>query len=282
MTHPVAPVDSCPSEFFLDRVDANEVSTEARLRFERHCENCAECRARMEDRQRARRHFDLESPARAPRILLSPGAPPIPFPPGSPQNAQPLAPSATARALPLRKVPAWAWLIPAAAALLLVVLKPGSEVPGGFGAAGRANQQVPEDPAVRAKGGFRLGFFVRRGNSVFRGGHGESLRPGDALQFTVSAPRAGYLAVLSRDGSGQSSVYYPEGKRAAPVEAGEQILPQSTVLDDVLGHEKLHAVLCEQSFELQSVLERVAEGRGAPLGGPGCSVDTIEIEKVPQ
>lgn len=131
---------------------------------------------------------------------------------------------------------------------------------------------------TRVKGSSRLGFYIKRGDRVFRGGLGESLRPGDAIEFSYSAPSAGYLAVLSVDGAGHASIYFPTGSRARALQPGPQVLPQSTTLDAVLGRETLYAVWCDAPLELEP-LRRSLESSPAAPAAPGCSIETLLVEK---
>jgi hypothetical protein len=131
---------------------------------------------------------------------------------------------------------------------------------------------------TRAKGSVRLGFYVKRGEQVFRGGPGELLRPGDAIEFSYEAPSDGYLAVLSVDGAGQASVYYPVGSRARALTAGSHLLEQSTTLDAVLGRETLYALWCDGPAELEP-LRRALESSAALPVSPGCRIESLAVEK---
>lgn len=129
--------------------------------------------------------------------------------------------------------------------------------------------------AERRKGAGRLGFFVQRGGEMLRGGPGELLHPGDTLQLTFFAPGPGYLVVLGRDASGKLAVYYPSSAHAARVEAGEQTLPESTLLDDTLGDETIEAVFCSTGHDVESL--RVARERTRAVDG--CALDTLRVVK---
>lgn len=131
---------------------------------------------------------------------------------------------------------------------------------------------------TRAKGSSRLGFYVKRADHVFEGGQGELLKPGDAIEFTYAAPSAGYLAILSVDGAGHASIYFPTGSRAEPVAPGRQLLAQSTILDAVLGRETLYAVWCEAPVELEPI-RRVLESNPRVRRVAGCGIETLEAQK---
>ena len=131
---------------------------------------------------------------------------------------------------------------------------------------------------TRAKGAAQLGFYVKRGEQVFRGGPGELLRPGDAIEFSYEAPSAGYLAILSLDGAGHASSYFPMGPRAQALAQGSHLLPQSTILDAVLGRETFYAVWCDAPVELEPMRRALESSRAVPLA-PGCRSESFEVEK---
>jgi hypothetical protein len=135
---------------------------------------------------------------------------------------------------------------------------------------------------TRTKGGGRLGFFVKRGGAVERGVPGQALRPGDAVEFTYFAAQDGYLAVLSVDGTGHASIYYPSAPRARSFAAGERPLEASTVLDGVLGDERWFALFCDSAVELEPVRARLESHPTQQPEVPGCSVDPVGVTKAAQ
>jgi len=139
------------------------------------------------------------------------------------------------------------------------------------------SERLPTEQ-TRAKGSAHLGFYVKRSGQVFQGGPGELLRPGDAIEFSYEAPAHGYLAVLSRDGAGHASIYFPTGSRAQALAPGPHLLAQSTTLDAVLGRELLYALWCEAPVELEPIRSVLESSREPPLA-PGCRVETLEVEK---
>jgi hypothetical protein len=139
--------------------------------------------------------------------------------------------------------------------------------------------RTPAD-ATRLKGGARLAFVVARAatpSTMFVGGPGERVRPGDTLSYLVSAAQPSYVAVLSRDAAGRIAPYFPLGDRAQWVPAGRDVqLPIATRLDDRLGSERLAAVFCDRPLALAALTTAVD---GAPP--EGCTVDRVDLEKVP-
>ena len=115
---------------------------------------------------------------------------------------------------------------------------------------------------------FALSVFVRHkgdsgaGRQILLGS--PWVRPGDELRLRVTAPRAGYVAVVAIGGrSGmETGVYYPRGSVAAPIEAGEAMdLPQAVEADDRVGNEHVYALLCKDPIRIDDVV--------AALTGPG-------------
>ncbi|MCB9568944.1 MAG: DUF4384 domain-containing protein [Myxococcales bacterium] len=152
----------------------------------------------------------------------------------------------------------------AAAALLVIIVRPDPSV---------------DAPTTRTKGGAALHFHVLRGGAVLEGGPGELLRPGDALRFAYSWSEGGTIAVLSRDGAGTISTYFPEGERSFAAPPGEQIdLPGAVLLDDVLGDEVLFGIFCADEVPL-AALARAIEARPDDPSIPGCVVDRVRVRK---
>lgn len=157
-----------------------------------------------------------------------------------------------------RRRPARSWrlLLPvvlaAAAAVVLFVRRP-----------------PPELPRFQVKGGGALSVFALRGGESFRVGEGTALRAGDRIRFGVVAGDARFVLVASVDGRGQVSIYQP----SIPVSTGEGpmwILPDSIVLDDAPGPERIFALFSDRPVEEPAVTAALtalgAAGTGAIRG----------------
>jgi hypothetical protein len=153
-------------------------------------------------------------------------------------------------------------------ALVVVVRSPAPKPRG-------TSEQATEE-ATRIKGSARLGFFVRHGNFVRRGGTGEPVSPGDLVRFVVSTPRPAHLAIIGIDERAVASVYFPVAGAEDTVAAGTDVeLPRATLLDDTLGGETITAFFCERPIDLGPLRARP---KSAP---PGCTVDRFDWVKVP-
>jgi len=100
----------------------------------------------------------------------------------------------------------------------------------------------PPDVPIRLKGAVDLSFYVMQEGSVHPGVEGEVLREGDRIQFTYLAAGHESVVLLSIDGDGVVTVFYPEvGEDPEPVVPdGPRVLEGSIELDDAPGPEVFH------------------------------------------
>ena len=92
--------------------------------------------------------------------------------------------------------------------------------------------------AVRMKGGtLPVDVVVRRDGRLFELAPGVPFRPVDALRVEVTSARAGFVSAVLVDARGASLVY-----DAVAVAHGVSVLPDSLVLDDVIGAEAMYVV----------------------------------------
>jgi hypothetical protein len=155
----------------------------------------------------------------------------------------------------------------AAAAVLIVV---------------RARPDGTHDPAgARTKGdGPALLLAAGRPGALEQLGTGDVIRSSDFLQAGYTSARDGFGAVLSRDGAGGVMAYVPfAGDAMVPLPAGvERSFPQSTILDDVLGSERIVIVWCETAYLLAPLLAELRAGR--EITSPGdCVVREVWLDK---
>lgn len=123
-------------------------------------------------------------------------------------------------------------------------------------------QLFRDDPEFTMKGSVVLGLYRKEGNSGVPVPPGSKLSPQDVLRFEVKAAASGFVAVLSLDGRGITTVYHPfEGAEAAAYDASQPVLPGAIELDDTLGHEDVYALYSPQPFELGWAVEALRQGR---------------------
>ncbi len=252
MPRPHPPTDRCLSNLALDRLLAGELDEGAGAAARLHLDGCAHCGPRFRELEADRDRFRAAPPA------LS-----LPAPAADPARA------------PGRASPTFALAASGALAAALVVFLQLRARPGG-GPAPR-----PDDELARTKGGVRLGFYVKRQDSVLEGRSGDVVHPGDAVRFSYSSPTAGYLIVVSRDGAGRVSVYYPDGdtRSAAQLPAGaDEVLPGSVVLDDAVGPEVVHGILCRAPVPAARIVETLRTS-GETGAISGCTADRLTLDK---
>ncbi len=148
-------------------------------------------------------------------------------------------------------------------------------------------------PKNRFKGTMTFEVFAKRGEHQFKVKQGDRLRTNDALRFVITTNSAGYITVLSIDGAGRISPFYPD---TAPTEdstpmmvdlKGRNELPGSIVLDDVVGLETFVVVFSKTRFDRDEVHLRVKQvkqlERGMTLGDGNSKlyVGVLRVEKIP-
>jgi anti-sigma factor RsiW len=162
----------------------------------------------------------------------------------------------------------WAPVAAVAAAALLVVWIADPFAPGGTRTKGSANGRVR--------------VYVKHGDTVRLAGPGEAVEPGDALAFTVSMTAPAEVAVLGIDGAGRASVYSPAAARTSRLGPGQGLsLPDSAVLDGVLGDERIIALFCDRPLALEPVRAAFAASPHRPPIPDGCEADQLTLAKRP-
>ncbi len=139
-------------------------------------------------------------------------------------------------------------------------------------------REPPEDDST-VKGSLVFSAFRQRENAAAEAlASGAIVKPGDRIRFSVRAPTDGFVAVLSRDGAGHASVYYPfSASQAAPHGPKDPLLPGAIMLDEALGTERLWALFSARAFELGPLLQQLEHGEKP--SGPGLSVASVEWKK---
>lgn len=114
---------------------------------------------------------------------------------------------------------------------------------------------------VAIKGEPSVQVFARRGDTVFSVHEGSDLAPGDAIRFVVSAAGASQVLIASADGAGNVTVYYPYGggASAALPAAPSVVIPQTIVLDDAPGPERIFVFVSTHEIPAGPVLAALRE-----------------------
>lgn len=234
--------DGCISDLTFDAWRAGELDAERTGALEQHLTQCEPCRRRQESIAGQATRFWEQAPA-------------LPLP---------------ARAASV-KVARRRWLAPSALAFsalaaTVVWLRLAPE-----------SREDPED--ARRKGPSHIAFHVQHEGSVKAGEDGQRVFPGDRLRFSITTGKPAHVAILSLDGAGVASVYFPPGKtsRSFGMVSG-QPLDSSVLMDSTLGPEEIWALFCDTQFDLEPL--RVQLERERTLNPPvGCNVDQHTIVK---
>ncbi len=118
-----------------------------------------------------------------------------------------------------------------------------------------------------AKGTIALTVHRKTASGSEKLADGAVTHPGDEVRFELRVPTEGFVAILSKDGIGQVSVYYPVGGQiAAAYRPNQSMLPAATQLDSALGRERVFAVYGASEFALQPLLEAVRANQPFPSG----------------
>ena len=162
----------------------------------------------------------------------------------------------------------WLWtLVPTLiAAMALVVLAPTSV----------QNRD-------RIKGGAFLipsvSYHVMRGEEVFAQDALPTLREGDRVLFTVDPAGHDAMVLLSVDGAGHWTTYYPTtGSSPAPVAPRPQELPESIQLDDAPGPEVFVAFFGVSSGEEARAMAEAAYRDGGADGLQDLARERDDVE----
>jgi len=239
----IRPGPDCLSDLRIDRMLAGDLDGRESERARDHAAGCAACAARVAAFEAARAATPPDIDMEAIRRIAG-------------------APSASVARRSWRGLwPSLGLAAAAGTAALIVVARPRAPA---------------HDETTRTKGSARVGFFVKHGDAVRRGGPGEPVSPGDLVRFVVSTPRPAHLAIVGLDAGGAASVYFPPAGAADTVAAGTDVeLPRATLLDDTLGPETVAAFFCERAVDVTTI-------RARPQSAPaGCTIDRLDWVKVP-
>ena len=141
---------------------------------------------------------------------------------------------------------------------------------------------------MQFKGRCTVEIAASRGGSVFSVAEGDRLREGDAIRFSITVDRPGYLTVFSSDSDRTLSPFYPADAledETPPLRissAGRHVLPGSIVLDDSTGPERFIAVFSAEPFARSAVVPQsaaaVEDGNFDALG-PSVWIQSIQVHK---
>jgi anti-sigma factor RsiW len=151
----------------------------------------------------------------------------------------------------------------AAAAVAVFVLRSGTE------------------PPERSKGGdVELVLAGGRPGALARLASGDVIGPGEHIQAGYSSRRDGFGAVLALDGAGVAMVYAPShGEVTVALPAGsDRSFPESTVLDHVVGTERIWVLWCQAPHVLAPLVAQL-RSTGQLAAPADCAVRAVTLDK---
>jgi hypothetical protein len=234
----------CASQLQIDEHVAGDVAVGGEASaLGRHLATCPRCSA-------------LVAAAESARAAFGASAPPLRARPSSPPTSV-SAPRPRARAR-------LAAGLAACAVVALLVARGLGPAPSGVDGA-------------RAKGSPSAELFVKgRDGGVRAVATGDIVRAGEAVQFELAGADDRAVAVLGRDGTGRTSVLFPDGDTALPP---ARVRKLSFVVDAAPGPETFYVLFCAEPIALAGV--RAALERGGALEPPprGCTVQRVSLDK---
>jgi hypothetical protein len=155
----------------------------------------------------------------------------------------------------------------AAAAAVVLVVRPGDPEGG--------ERTKGGGPALTLIAGPRGEHWQRQLSS------GDVIYTGEPLQAYYTSASDGFGAVLAIDGANGVYAYVPSrGDLMAALPAGEGLaFPESTILDDVTGRERVFLLWCERPHALAPVLAEL-RATGDLAKASDCQLRRIELQKV--
>ena len=247
-------------------------------RWETHVRQCPACQARLAELQQEARRFLHRQPAGAFIQALREkqqrdGQGRVPA--EGPADAW----SGWLRAVAHRLAGREGLVGAALAGLLLVLLAgpPGVRPLAGPGAIPARTGPIPDDGSgIRDKGAWSLGFWVSTAGGPRRGEPGGRYRAGTRVQLAPRAPRPAFLVVVSLDSRGAVSVFADRAGQALPIPRGGTLLPESIVLDDAVGPERVNGCFADRAIPTAAVVAAARRALTA-AGGDVRAVDALPI-----
>jgi hypothetical protein len=243
------------SDLRWDRWLAGELSPDDTTKTLAHAESCVACGARMREITAGRDTFLL----------------------------RPLEVSFT-RSRPVRRARSTAFAGAAAIAVAVVVAiivrrspSPRDEGEGAL----KARAHVASESSERFKGnGPNLLLAAGRAPDLVPVSTGDVVYPGDSLQAAYTSDRDGFGAVLALDGGGTANSYVPaRGDLTVGLPAGvDRSFPESTVLDRVVGTERVVILWCQTAQPIAPLLGEL-RATGDVVAPAGCHVRRVVLEK---
>lgn len=265
--------ERCPSDLVLDRYHAQECEHEELSFVAQHLEQCADCRARIDERKLGFAAFGGTEQAYLARFRnqLDAQAAHLPAAQSTPwwERVRQWAPRFVAGAATV-----------ACVGLLVSKLPVGSDVPASSDAGTKAPIAAKSKPGLRTKGGAGLTVFVSRQDQVHKLTDDDELFEGDKLRFSVTLDSAQQVMIVGQESSGElyPLVTSPSQASLELLAGSEQVMPDSVQLDNSTGKEAIHLVRCTEAFTLAQLS---FDEQGALVAPEDCTASSLRFTKSP-
>lgn len=142
-----------------------------------------------------------------------------------------------------------------------------------------AQALIPSAISTRVKGSEQIGFYLKRGSQVTRGGPDQVVQPGDVLRFTYTCTEPRYFALIGRDAH-SAVLFYPVGGQATKLpKAADEPLGFGIEVDAQPGTENIYALFCADPVALSPIVNTL--DRTAKMEAPrSCVVRELKLRKV--
>jgi hypothetical protein len=228
---------ACLSRLELAQYRTGVLNAERQREIEEHLDSCASCAAAHEQLESNEARYLHDLPRHTSRLRDAIDQ----------QAVKRLEPRAWRRWLPVA-------LGALAAAGLVLLLRGGSL----FGPAEHPVEQAAV-PYTGYRGSVALRVVARRAEQQFIVSGQRKIRANDRLRFIVTTDSPGYLTLFSVDGTGRAAPFYPptapetDGSLYRVRRAGRQVLPDSIVVDEAPGPERLVVFFSERRFDRAAI-----------------------------
>ena len=142
-------------------------------------------------------------------------------------------------------------------------------------------ERAPElESGTRIQGDDSVTLYVQHAGVLRPAQPDEPVEPGDTIQLTTTLAAPRWIAVLSVDGAGVVSVYHGDDPGGAAQTPGDDVpLPTSVKLDETLGRETIHVLLCRAPLALGPIVEALRDHPARAPAQPGCQLETLRLDK---
>lgn len=302
------------SDLGIDQILRGELPREGAVQA--HLDSCEDCARRLAEVQRFNAEFEagpLAAPAWLATLSAHPASAEASLPPseaslheegegaGEPQRTEPLGPmnqvgGAVISLAQAREAKRAAWSraavggLLAAAAVAIVVMSWPSPEPGEGSGPDRLPGVWDKGDGIRIKGRLlNLRLFANASGETRAVVDRGVVHPGERIGFQLKVQLDSHVMIVGVDERDSAYLCYPQNNggdaQAFKGSASAVTLDEAMRLDDVLGQERIVAIMCPEPFQFEAIREPlVAAARQAGAGAmprvmPDCLQQEVRLAK---